>query len=97
VPGFTFSLAAEVAPMVRVNAVCPGMVMTGMMVDNILRSSQQKAISYDDAYAEWSSGIPMGRMQQPSDVANGVLFLASDAAREITGEALNISGGQTTH
>jgi len=39
----------------------------------------------------------MGRMQRPADVANAVLFLASDQASEITGEALNVSGGQTTH
>jgi NAD(P)-dependent dehydrogenase (short-subunit alcohol dehydrogenase family) len=38
----------------------------------------------------------MGRMQQPADIANGVLFLASGAASEITGEALNINGRQTT-
>ena len=95
--GFTTSLAAEVAPAVRVNAICPGMVLTGMMQNNIRQTSEEKNISYDDAYAEWSSGIPMGRMQQPADVASAVLFLASDAASEITGEALNISGGQTTH
>jgi 2-hydroxycyclohexanecarboxyl-CoA dehydrogenase len=95
--GFTVSLAAELAPAVRVNAVCPGMVLTGMMQNNIRQTSEQKSISYDDAYAEWSSGIPMGRMQEPVDIANAVLFLSSDAASEITGEAMNVSGGQTTH
>jgi NAD(P)-dependent dehydrogenase (short-subunit alcohol dehydrogenase family) len=94
--GFTVSLAAEVAPAVRVNAICPGMVLTGMMQNNIRQTSKQKGISYDEAYAAWSSGIPMGRMQQPTDVANAALFLASEAAAEITGEALNVSGGQTT-
>lgn len=96
VVGFTISLAAEVAPAVRVNAICPGMVMTGMMENNIRLTMESQSISYDDAYAQWSSGIPMARMQQPADIAKGVLFLASDAASEITGEALNISGGQTT-
>jgi NAD(P)-dependent dehydrogenase (short-subunit alcohol dehydrogenase family) len=95
--GFTRSLAAEVAPKVRVNAICPGMVLTGMMQNNIRQTSERKEISLDEAKAEWSSGIPMGRMQQPVDIANAALFLASDAAREITGEALNVSGGQTTH
>jgi NAD(P)-dependent dehydrogenase (short-subunit alcohol dehydrogenase family) len=95
--GFTIALATEVAPAVRVNAVCPGMVLTAMMQNNIRQTSEQKSISYDDASAEWGSGIPMGRMQQPTDVAEAVLFLASDAAAEITGEALNVSGGQTTH
>jgi meso-butanediol dehydrogenase/(S,S)-butanediol dehydrogenase/diacetyl reductase len=95
--GFTRSLAAEVAPKVRVNAICPGMVLTGMMQNNIRQTSERKEISLYEARAEWSSGIPMGRMQQPVDIANAALFLASDAAREITGEALNVSGGQTTH
>jgi NAD(P)-dependent dehydrogenase (short-subunit alcohol dehydrogenase family) len=95
--GFTRSLAAEVAPKVRVNAICPGMVLTGMMQNNIRQTSERKEISLYEARAEWSSGIPMGRMQQPVDIANAALFLASDAASEITGEALNVCGGQTTY
>ena len=95
--GFTRSLAAEAAPRVRVNAVCPGMVLTPMMQNNIERTSNEKNISLDDARAEWSSGIPLGRMQQPLDIAGVVLFLASDAAREITGVALDVSGGQTMY
>jgi NAD(P)-dependent dehydrogenase (short-subunit alcohol dehydrogenase family) len=83
-------------PRETTRAVCPGMVMTGMMQNNIGLTMESKGLSYDDAYAEWTSGIPMGRMQQPVDVAKSVLFLASDAASEITGEALNISGGQST-
>jgi NAD(P)-dependent dehydrogenase (short-subunit alcohol dehydrogenase family) len=94
--GFTMSLAAEVAPTIRVNAVCPGMVLTPMMEQNIQQTMADKALSWDDAYSEWTAGIPMGHMQQPEDVANAVLFLASGGAREITGEALNVSGGQTT-
>jgi NAD(P)-dependent dehydrogenase (short-subunit alcohol dehydrogenase family) len=73
------------------------MVPTGMMRDNIRQTSEQKGISLDDAYVEWSSGVPMGRMQQPADIANAALFLASDAGREITGEPLNVGGGQTRH
>jgi NAD(P)-dependent dehydrogenase (short-subunit alcohol dehydrogenase family) len=94
--GFTTSLAVEVAPAVRVNAICPGTVMTPMMQANIDKTSRTKNISRDEAIAEWSEGIPMGRMQQPEDVANAALFLSSDLASEITGEALNVSGGQTT-
>jgi NAD(P)-dependent dehydrogenase (short-subunit alcohol dehydrogenase family) len=73
------------------------MVLTGMMQNNIRNTSEKKSISWDDAYAEWTSGIPMGRMQKPIDIANAALFLASDAAAEITGEAINVSGGQTMH
>jgi NAD(P)-dependent dehydrogenase (short-subunit alcohol dehydrogenase family) len=95
--GFTRSLATEAAPHVRVNAVCPGMVLTAMMQNNIQQTSNEKDISFDEARAEWSSGIPMGRMQQPVDIAHAVLFLASDAASEITGVALDVSGGQTMY
>lgn len=94
---FTMSLAAEIAPTVRVNAICPGMVLTGMMENNIRLTMQNQGLSYQDAYAEWSAGIPMGRMQQPAHIAQGALFLASEAASEITGISLNISGGQTCH
>jgi hypothetical protein len=45
---------------------------------------------------EWSNPIPPGRLQAPVDVANGVLFPASGAASEITGEALNVTGGLAT-
>jgi NAD(P)-dependent dehydrogenase (short-subunit alcohol dehydrogenase family) len=95
--GFTRSLAVEVAPAIRVNAICPGKVMTPMMDINIKHTSVTKGISLAAATAEWSQGVPMGRMQQPSDIANATLFLSSDLASEITGEALNVSGGQTTN
>jgi NAD(P)-dependent dehydrogenase (short-subunit alcohol dehydrogenase family) len=91
--GFTIALAVEVAPVVRVNAVCPGMVETTMMKNNIEQTSREQQISYQAAYDQWRAPIPLGRLQQPEDVSNGVLFLASEAASEITGEALNVSGG----
>jgi NAD(P)-dependent dehydrogenase (short-subunit alcohol dehydrogenase family) len=91
--GFTISLAVELAPTIRVNAVSPGMVETAMMRNNIDQTAAQKGISWDEAYAEWTSPIPMRRMQQPDHIAHAVLFLASDEASEITGEALNVSGG----
>ena len=97
VVGFTTSLSAEVAPAVRVNAICPGMVMTGMMENNISLTMASKGITNEESLAQWSSGIPMERMQQPEDIAKSVLFLASDAASEITGIALYVTGGQTTH
>jgi len=95
--GFTRSLAAELAPTIRVNAICPGMVMTPMMQMNIKQTSEAKKISLEEAAVEWSRGIPMGRMQKPADIANATLFLSSDLASEITGEAMNVSGGQTTN
>jgi 2-hydroxycyclohexanecarboxyl-CoA dehydrogenase len=91
--GFTISLAIELAPKIRVNAVSPGMVATAMMENNIKQTSAEKGISYDEAYQEWAKPIPLARMQQPADVAKAILFLASSDAGEITGETLNVSGG----
>jgi len=71
--------------------------MTPMMDINIKHTSETKGITVAEATTYWSQGIPMGRMQKPSDVANAALFLSSDLASEITGEAINVSGGQTTN
>ena len=81
--GFTRSLASEVGTRgVTVNAVAPGFIETDMT----------KSLS--DEHAKLLLGqIPLQRMGQPEDIANGVLFLASDAAAYITGETLHINGG----
>src|SRR5690606_15330579 len=81
--GFTRSLASEVGSRgVTVNAVAPGFIETDMT----------KAISDDHAKLLMNQ-IPIQRMGQPQDIANGVLFLASEAAAYITGETLHINGG----
>lgn len=79
----TIHLAREMAPHnVRVNAVCPGPVETDM--------SQQWT---DEYRAQVTSGVPLGRLGSPEDVARTVLFLASDASAFITGATLNVNGG----
>jgi NAD(P)-dependent dehydrogenase (short-subunit alcohol dehydrogenase family) len=95
--GFTTSLAAEVGPKVRVNSISPGAVLTAMMENNIRKLQDEKGLSREGAMANWTAQTPMGRMQTPDDIANAVLFLASDAASEITGEGMNVSGGSTTN
>ena len=79
----TKSWAAELAPGVRVNAVAPGWVDTDMSA-SAYRDGGREKISAD---------IPIGRIASPEDVAAPVLFLASDAARHLTGEILNVNGG----
>jgi acetoacetyl-CoA reductase/3-oxoacyl-[acyl-carrier protein] reductase len=84
VMGFTRSLARELAPFgVNVNAVCPG----GTNTRGPKRLPKE---TYDRALA----AIPMGRMCEPEDIANGVAFLASEDARFVTGQALVINGGR---
>ena len=81
---FTKSLAKELAPYgVRVNAVSPGVVETDMT----------RMITKGD-WSSYVSQIPMGRVGTPQEVAKAVLFLASDEACYITGEILDVNGGQ---
>ncbi len=78
-----FSLAEELAPRTRVNVVAPGWVYTPM-TDAVLTPERAGRIA---------AGVPLRRIANPEDIANAVVFLASDAARHITGEVLSVSGG----
>jgi NAD(P)-dependent dehydrogenase (short-subunit alcohol dehydrogenase family) len=74
---------------IRVNAVCPGEIHT-QMVDNWLASEGGDP---EKNLAKLASGIPMRRVAQPEEVANCVMFLASDASSYVTGSALSVDGG----
>lgn len=92
--GFTRALAAELGGYdITVNAICPGSVATPMIEEVIGNISANTGMSHDKARAMMESGIPLKRFQQPDDVAALVCFLASDAARNISGESLNLDGG----
>jgi 3-oxoacyl-[acyl-carrier protein] reductase len=82
---FTKSLAVELAPFnIRVNCAAPGWVDTDMCIEVF------KIPGYRDKVRE---SIPLKRIPPPEDIAGPILFLASDLARHITGEILNINGG----
>jgi 3alpha(or 20beta)-hydroxysteroid dehydrogenase len=91
VVGMTKLAAAELAPLnIRVNALCPAPTATEMMF------AFERKQSPDDPEAVrkgMSQMIPMGRYGTPEEIANAVLFLASDAASFITGVALPVDGG----
>ena len=94
VVGFTQSLAKEVGSIgIRVNCVCPGYVRTSMQSRETAWEGQLRAMSPEEVIAEYVSLTPLGRLEEAEDVADVVVFLASDAARFITGEAINVSGG----
>jgi len=94
VVGFTQSLAKEVAGEgIRVNCVCPGYVRTSMQTREITWESELRGMTPEAVLAEYVALTPMARLEEPEDVADAVLFLASDLSRFITGEALNVSGG----
>lgn len=78
----TRSLAKELAPGVRVNAICPGLVKTDMA--RALWESDEAAVS---------AMVPLQRLGEPEDIARAALFLASDASSWITGTTLVVDGG----
>jgi meso-butanediol dehydrogenase / (S,S)-butanediol dehydrogenase / diacetyl reductase len=94
VVGFTQALAREVSKDgIRVNCVCPGFVRTGMQEREIAWEGRLRGMTPEAVRAEYVSLTPLGRIQEPADVADIVLFLASDLSRFLTGEAVNASGG----
>jgi NAD(P)-dependent dehydrogenase (short-subunit alcohol dehydrogenase family) len=79
------TMALELAPKVRVNAVCPGYVLTPM----------QRTEYTDEMLAEVNAGIPLGRHAAPEEVAALFAFLASDDGAYFTGAVLSVDGGET--
>lgn len=81
--GFSKSVAKELASRgITVNVVAPGFIGTDMTAD-LPETVKEKALA----------DIPLGKMGEPEDVANAVLFLASDQASYITGQVVNVDGG----
>jgi len=78
---------------VRVNAVCPGSVDTPMLRASARRFSDGSPEAEYATVAGWGRMHPMGRVAQPREVAEAVLFLASDRASFITGEDIRVDGG----
>lgn len=80
---------------ILVNAVCPGTVDTDLLNPGNL-FVQLMDMAQPDGFEGWvRREIPLGRMQRPDEVASAIAFLLSDDAAYITGEAINVSGGQT--
>lgn len=84
--GLVRTVANELGPYrIRVNAVCPGLIRTRLTASHF---------SNPDLLAAYFREIPLGRGGDPQEVANAVLFLASDLASYITGATLLVDGGQ---
>ncbi|WP_417424967.1 SDR family NAD(P)-dependent oxidoreductase [Hoeflea sp.] len=94
--GLVRSLGLELAKTgVTVNAICPGFTDTPMLhrsIDNIVEKTGR---SREDAEASLRDVNPQGRFIQPEEIADTAIWLCSDAAASITGQAISLSGGET--
>ena len=82
---------------IRVNAVCPNHITTGLGHWQNKFFSDKLGLSYDDYLQAIVDKNPLGRTGQAEDIAKAVAFLSSDEAAYITGEAMNVSGGEEYH
>ena len=98
VVGLTRALAFELAKhQITVNAYCPGMVDTGMLESIDRAVAERRGMPRGTYRAEALAQIPLGRIEQPEDVAMLVAWLASSEAAYMTGQAVNIDGGSEVH
>lgn len=95
--GLTQSIALDLAPYgVRVNAVCPGNLLDGTLWQDSLYEQYAKTqgLSKEQVRAKYESQVPLGRGAAYEDVAGVVVFLCSEDASYMTGQAINVTGGQ---
>ncbi len=93
--GLTKSLALEVAKKgITVNAVCPGYTETDILRESIANVVNKTGRSEAEARAEFAKGNPQGRIVQPAEVADTVLWLCGEGASSITGQSISVSGGE---
>jgi sorbitol-6-phosphate 2-dehydrogenase len=95
--GLTQSLALDLALFgVRVNAVCPGNLLDGSLWTQSLYDQYAKkwGLTVEEVRKKYEEQVPLGRGCQYEDVANVVVFLASDESSYMTGQAINVTGGQ---
>jgi NAD(P)-dependent dehydrogenase (short-subunit alcohol dehydrogenase family) len=94
--GFTRAVALEVVGRgITVNAICPGWVDTEMARLGLEESAANQGITPEEFKKQAVAAVPIGRFLDADEVAGLALYLASDKAAGITGQAINICGGQT--
>ena len=91
--GMTRALASEWARRgIRVNAVNPGLTLTDRLQEGMAADARLKGINTEEAMAQAVAKIPLGRMAEPEEIANAVLFLASSKASYVTGICMSMDG-----
>ena len=98
--GFTQSLALELAEFgIRVNSICPGNLLNSPLWNDGPNSlfkqyAKNQNITEEQVKQKYLSQVPLGRSCEYDDIANVMVFLASDEASYMTGQAINVTGGQ---
>ncbi len=86
--------ASQLAPHnINVNAICPGVTRTALYERIVEGVAERQKISVADASERMDASIPLKRSNTPDDIAHMAVFLASDEARNITGQSFNVDGG----
>lgn len=87
-------IAKEVGPYgIRCNCVVPGSIDTELLRNYHKRIAGERGVSYEQVRAEAAASVPLHVMSTPEDIANMAIFLASDQARTITGQSINVDAG----
>ncbi len=93
--GFTKESAVELAPFgINVNCVCPGYVKTSMQERELQWEAKLSNKTVEEVRRGYEQQVPLGRLCEPEDVAKIVAFLCSSEADYMTGQAINVTGGQ---
>lgn len=93
---FTKCLAVEYAAEgIRANALCPGQILTDMNVKRYFREAAEGCMP-EETMRRAIATVPLGGIGTPRDVGLAAAFLVSDASAYMTGQALNVTGGQIT-
>ncbi|MBX2999409.1 MAG: SDR family oxidoreductase [Caldilineaceae bacterium] len=100
---FVQCMAKDLAPHnVRANVLNPGMVSTPLQARVYAGQVAHLPVDQRPSYEEWAAEkigrlVPLNRWQTPEDIANMIIFLASDRARNVTGQSINVDGGWVMH
>ena len=95
VTGLAKSLSRELAKdRIRVNTVLPGAIQTDRLRQVIAGQAQRQGRSVEELRRTWEGEIPLGRLGEPEDVADMIVFLASERANYVTGVTVQVDGGR---